>query len=460
MNILFSSVQGQFKFSKYIGKLNVDNGALKLQYRFMAPLMLAASIVVTANQFIGHSMSCIQDSGSAIPENVLNTYCFFIGTNTWKEDTSDFPHKGIGPAKKGVEVMKHLYYQWVPYYLFFLALLFPSAHYIWKCIEQKILVTITSGFECVKYAAIEDKPVGDVPSISQRNEKIDSLANIIWLRIKNNLNNSWTLKLILAEIYACGVNLFIFWLTDQFLGGNGTFLFMTIDSAVRVFPTETSCTFYKYGPTGNIQNHDAFCILATNIVNYYIFLALRMLLFILIAVSALALVWRLFGACMYPFVWFNRITPFNNINNLIDGDTRRTIFRTLNYCDWVFINYVAENVDGMTFREVLLSIATHIKIENKNKQADDELKLQPSSHNQMSGYRVPENASAPVESSVNYVHESMKYEPDFAGLKNYPPKITGKRGGPHCKPKMFTKFSLQKFRSGQMKHLGNKTSLF
>ena len=42
----------------------------------------------------------------------------------------------------------------------------------------------------------------------------------------------------------------------------------------QVFPRVTKCSFFKYGPSGTVQTHDAICVLPVNIVNekLYIFL--------------------------------------------------------------------------------------------------------------------------------------------------------------------------------------------
>ena len=36
---------------------------------------------------------------------------------------------------------------------------------------------------------------------------------------------------------------------------------------IYVFPRMTKCTFHKFGTSGNIEKHDALCILPLNIVN-------------------------------------------------------------------------------------------------------------------------------------------------------------------------------------------------
>lgn len=39
------------------------------------------------------------------------------------------------------------------------------------------------------------------------------------------------------------------------------------DPMEAVFPKLTKCTFFKYGPSGSIQRHDALCVMALNVVN-------------------------------------------------------------------------------------------------------------------------------------------------------------------------------------------------
>ena len=47
-----------------------------------------------------------------------------------------------------------------------------------------------------------------------------------------------------------------------------------VDPVIYIFPRMTKCTFHKFGSSGNIESHDALCILPINIVNekIYVFL--------------------------------------------------------------------------------------------------------------------------------------------------------------------------------------------
>ena len=65
------------------------------------------------------------------------------------------------------------------------------------------------------------------------------------------------------------------------------------DPLIEVFPRLTKCTFHKFGTSGNIEKHDALCILPLNIVNekIYIFIWFWLLLLGKILDSNTSLKW-------------------------------------------------------------------------------------------------------------------------------------------------------------------------
>ena len=62
-----------------------------------------------------------------------------------------------------------------------------------------------------------------------------------------------------------------------------------IDPMVYIFPRMTKCTFHKFGTSGEIEKHDAMCILPLNIVNEKIYFMECMYSFVVIDFAALAL---------------------------------------------------------------------------------------------------------------------------------------------------------------------------
>ena len=65
-----------------------------------------------------------------------------------------------------------------------------------------------------------------------------------------------------------------------------------IDPVIYVFPRMTKCTFHKYGASGNIESHDALCILPVNIFNEKIYIFLWFWMFILGALTLLVVIYR------------------------------------------------------------------------------------------------------------------------------------------------------------------------
>lgn len=55
----------------------------------------------------------------------------------------------------------------------------------------------------------------------------------------------------------------------------------------------TKCTFHKYGASGTIQQHDALCVMALNVVNEKIYTVLWFWFIILAVLTTLGLVWRM-----------------------------------------------------------------------------------------------------------------------------------------------------------------------
>lgn len=74
----FSAIKGNFKLKPQ--EYTIDNWVFKLHYRGTALILLIATVLVTSRQYIGEHIRCINDKG--VPENVMNTYCFFTTTFT------------------------------------------------------------------------------------------------------------------------------------------------------------------------------------------------------------------------------------------------------------------------------------------------------------------------------------------------------------------------------------------
>ena len=67
-----------------------------------------------------------------------------------------------------------------------------------------------------------------------------------------------------------------------------------IDPMVYIFPRMTKCTFHKFGSSGEIEKHDAMCILPLNIVNEKIYIFIWFWMLLLCALTTMVLIYRIF----------------------------------------------------------------------------------------------------------------------------------------------------------------------
>ena len=66
-----------------------------------------------------------------------------------------------------------------------------------------------------------------------------------------------------------------------------------IDPMIEIFPRMTKCTFYKYGVSGDLEKHDAMCILPLNVVNEKIYIFLWFWFIILSVLTFFTLIYRI-----------------------------------------------------------------------------------------------------------------------------------------------------------------------
>ena len=75
-----------------------------------------------------------------------------------------------------------------------------------------------------------------------------------------------------------------------------------IDPMSAVFPRVTKCSFFKYGPSGTPQTHDAICVLPVNIVNEKIYVFLWFWMILLSALTVFSVMYHIFQ------VWIHKNT--------------------------------------------------------------------------------------------------------------------------------------------------------
>ncbi|KAF0768870.1 innexin inx7 [Aphis craccivora] len=378
---VFSTVVSQSRLTR-IRLVTIDNPAFRVHYRLTFAILLACTTLVCSRQYIGEHIRCI---ATGVPNNVVNTYCFFTATYT-VPDTNHSAHPGVGPVHWDSRTVRHSYYQWVPFVLFGQALLFYLPHLMWRSYEAGTIRLLVNGLQRLYLKVDGDQDVTvpgarSIPSEATRWAKLREVMNHLDTVTRFRLNRNWAAVLIGCEVLNLVNVVFQMKLMDKFLGGqfygyglhafdddNGDRLFD------RVFPKMTKCDFHKFGPSGTMQTHDAMCVMALNIINEKIYAVLWFwFVLVLLPVSVAALVWRGVQYALHSRESFNRLLLREASPGVrLDPVDLAIIARQTTYSDWLFMYYLSGNMDGAVFRDLLHSYATGLRKEPGSQDSDDD----------------------------------------------------------------------------------------
>ncbi|XP_050357551.1 innexin inx7 [Nymphalis io] len=364
----------RFNFSKP----KIENLVFKLHYKLTVTILLAFVILVCGREYFGEHIKCISDQG--VPNHVIQTYCFFMATFTivrhYNESLLEggfLPHPGVGPILSTDETLHHTYYQWVPFVLFIQSICFYLPHYIWKKKEGGRIKALVDGLQYAGLAlAEEDMKFGTttVPSKKSLENRVDIIKKDIILRLR--VSRTWSTWLVSMEVANLLHVMFQIWMINLFL--NGKFISlgasalrykewnMIADPLETIFPKVTKCTFHKFGPSGSIQQHDALCVMALNIIHEKIYVVLWFWFLFLFIASALAVLWRLIS-----FFLYRRSLRFNEM--LLRHASHRkfnpyNVIQVVNGCqfaDWLFLYYLAKNMKGIVFQQLFERLAEELQ---------------------------------------------------------------------------------------------------
>lgn len=116
-------------------------------------------------------------------------------------------------------------------------------------------------------------------------------SHLIFCEMLNVLN-------LIFQIYATHIflgrhfySLGFDFMKDDFMG--------SMDVLDYIFPKVTKCDFFKFGPSGSVQKHDALCVMALNVINEKIYVILWFWYSFMIVVTVLSVAWRLFTFCTF-----------------------------------------------------------------------------------------------------------------------------------------------------------------
>jgi len=346
-------------------KIAIDNAVFRLHYKGSVIILILFSAMLTAKQYFGDPIDCYVEK---MPASIVNNYCWVHGTFTVKtfdhvqvrtptaKENAYFNKLGHrGKAHPGVETSNpsknkkvyHVFYQWVGFIIFIQAILFYLPRHLWKSLEDGR----------IKFCSKDMKDI--VLDDEVRQKRVDRLS-LVYSKYKGR-NNHYAAKFFLCEIINLMNVIFQIFYINKFLGGKfldyGSRIFDYnqdieghVDPMDDVFPKMTKCQFNYHGPGGDINNHDALCLLPLNIVNEKIYLVMWIWFIFLAVASSLAVLYR-FACLMCPSLRTFMLRKQNKWSVIAD------ICHGEQYGDWFLLRQLSKNVDQETFYEFLKQLS-------------------------------------------------------------------------------------------------------
>jgi len=358
---------GGFKGFVQLKKCLIDNTTFRLHYQYTFAILCLASLLQTANQYFGDPIDCIVDG---IPESVFETYCWIHGTFTLPSQLTgrqgrDYAHPGVGPYppsssfdknnlvrvnSEGDEI-RHAWYQWVVFVLFFQAILCYIPHFLWKSWEGGKLAMLLQGLD-----QIQNTLDGNTETTKGRRTVI---VNYVMRNLRTH--NLYVYKFIFCEFLNLVNIISQMYLMDAFFGGQftsygadvirvtGQEMENRVDPMAKVFPKMSKCTFHKYGPSGTIQTHDGLCVLPINIINEKIYVFLWFWFLALIT-------WTATFFCFRAVTIFSRSSRYLVFCGRAKSCNRDDIAQVMDkfwFGDWFILMQLCKNMDPMIFHDLV-----------------------------------------------------------------------------------------------------------
>ena len=134
-----------------------------------------------------------------------------------------------------------------------------------------------------------------------------------------------------------------------------------IDPMIYIFPTMTKCIFHKFGRSGDIERHDAMCILPLNIVNEKIYIFLWFWMLLLLALTFLVIIFRffiIFSPRLRAYMLYLRYRH-------IKKECVNIIIKKTKMGDWFLLYMLGQNIDSVVFKELIHEFAKKLGYHNK-----------------------------------------------------------------------------------------------
>lgn len=131
---------------------------------------------------------------------------------------------------------------------------------------------------------------------------------------------------------------------------------MIFHKIILVFRMVKCTLFNKFGSSGEVERHDALCILPLNVVNEKIYVFLWFWFVILGFLTFITLIYRIiiiFSPRMRVYMMRMRF-------RLVRRDNVDTIVRRSKMGDWYLLYILGENLDSVIFRDIMHEFANKL----------------------------------------------------------------------------------------------------
>jgi hypothetical protein len=136
------------------------------------------------------------------------------------------------------------------------------------------------------------------------------------------------------------------------------------DPMIYIFPRMTKCMFYKFGLSGEVERHDALCILPLNIVNEKIFIFLWFWFIILATLTSLLIVYRFFMIASHKF----RVFLFKRHYRRVRTADIEKVASNCSLGSWYLLYMIGRNIDTGIFCETIEALAANVEREHTDNQ--------------------------------------------------------------------------------------------
>ncbi|KAK2584026.1 hypothetical protein KPH14_006482 [Odynerus spinipes] len=358
---VFGSLRSLFK----VQRTSEDTLIFRLHYRTTVALLLGGCVTLACKSISGSPIHC--EASGSVDKVVLETFCWLHTTYSMVHAFNlslgqAVPYPGVANSKgDGLHghtphplVKQHKYYQWVIFFLLLQAILFYTPRWLWK------------GWEGGKiHALMMDLDIGLCSEVEKKQKK-KMLLDYLWENLR--YHNWWAYRYYLCEVLALLNVIGQMFLMNRFF--DGAFLTFGIDvlrflesdqedrvdPMIYVFPRMTKCTFYKYGVSGEVERHDAVCILPLNVVNEKIYVFLWFWFLLLGVLSFLTVLYRI----VIIFSPRTRVYLLRLRFRLVRREAVETIVRRSKVGDWFLLYMLGENLDTVIYRDVMHELANKL----------------------------------------------------------------------------------------------------